>query len=151
MLAMCNHKINNMCKPENRMFSDFMTDLWNGETCISVPAADIIENEKEFLIKAEIPGMDQEDIDISIDGNCLTIKGEKKTEKEEKGEKYLRREMSCGSFSRSFTINHEIKADEIKAGYKNGIVEITIPKEEKVKPKKIEIRQEVCLNGKDTI
>ncbi|MEQ8169361.1 MAG: Hsp20/alpha crystallin family protein [Candidatus Eremiobacterota bacterium] len=144
MLAMCSpYKINNMCKPENRMFSDFMTDLWNGETCLSMPAADIIENEKEFLIKAEIPGMDQKDIDISIDGNCLTIKGEKKAEKEEKGEKYLRREMSYGSFSRSFTINQEIKADEIKAGYKNGIVEITIPKEEKVKPKKIEIRQEV--------
>ncbi len=140
MLAICNHKINNMCKPGNRMFPDFMTDLWNGETCLSVPAADIIENEKEFLIKAEIPGMDQEDIAISIDGNCLTIKGEKKAETEEKGEKYLRREMSYGSFSRSFTINNEIKADEIKAGYKNGILEITIPKEEKVKPKKIEIR-----------
>jgi HSP20 family protein len=140
MLATCNPKINNMCKPWNTLFSDFMTDLWNGETCLSVPAVDIIENEKEFLIKAEIPGMDRKDIDISIDGNCLTIKGEKKAETEEKGEKYLRREMSYGSFSRSFAINQEIKTDEIKAGYKNGILEITIPKEEKVKPKKIEIR-----------
>ena len=104
------------------------------------PNMDIKETEKEIIIKADLPGMKEEDIDVSIDEDQLIIKGERKVEKEEKEKDYVRVERNYGSFYRSFNIGVPVKSDEVKASYKNGVLEINIPKAETRKPKKIEIK-----------
>ncbi|MDD5622543.1 MAG: Hsp20/alpha crystallin family protein [Actinomycetota bacterium] len=103
------------------------------------PDVDIKETDKEIQIKADLPGMKLEDIDVSVDGDQLVIKGERKAEKEEKEKDYIRVERSYGSFYRSFSIGAPVKADEIKASYRNGVLEINLPKAEVKKPKKIQI------------
>jgi len=103
------------------------------------PDVDIKETDKEIQIKADLPGMKLEDIDVSVDEDQLVIKGERKVEKEEKEKNYVRVERSYGSFYRSFNIGVPVKADEIKASYKGGVLEINLPKTEAKKPKKIEI------------
>ena len=100
------------------------------------PEVDVKETEKEIVVKADLPGMKMEDVDVSVDENELVIKGERKMEKEEKEKDYTRIERSYGSFYRSFTIGVPIKADEVKAEYHNGVLEINIPKAEVKKPKK---------------
>ncbi len=94
-------------------------------------STDIIENKNEYVLRAEMPGFDKEDIDISVNHDSLTISASHKNEKEERDENanYIRRERSCGSFSRSFDISH-IKADEISASYKNGVLELLLPKKD---------------------
>ena len=109
------------------------------KSVVWAPDVDIKENDKEVQIKADLPGMKLEDIDVSVDDNQLVIKGERKTEREEKEKDYIRVERSYGSFYRSFNIGVPVKADEIKASYKNGVLEINLPKAEVKKPKKIEI------------
>ena len=109
------------------------------KSTVWAPDVDIKETDKEVLIKADLPGMKLEDIDVSVDEDQLLIKGERKTEKEEKKKDYIRVERSYGSFYRSFNIGVPVKADEIKASYKNGVLEINLPKAEVKKPKKIEI------------
>jgi len=103
------------------------------------PEVDIKETDTEIQVKADLPGMKLEDIDVSIDEDRLIIKGERKIEKEEKEKNYVRVERNYGSFYRSFDIGVSVKADEIKASYKDGVLEITLPKTEAKKPKKIEI------------
>lgn len=104
-----------------------------------VPAIDIEETDNEYIVKAELPGMKKEDIKISLTEDSLTISGERKMEKEEKGKTYHRVEMSYGKFQRSISFPSEVKPEEAKATYKDGILTITIPKSEKAKPKEIEI------------
>lgn len=106
------------------------------------PSVDIKETEKEVIVKADLPGAKMEDIDVSLDENQLVIKGERKFEKEEKEKDYIRVERSYGSFYRSFDIGVPIKAEEVKASYNDGVLEITIPKAELKKPKKVEISVE---------
>ncbi len=108
-------------------------------SAVWTPSVDIKETEKEVLIKADLPGVKKEDIEVSVDENQLVIKGERKFEKEEKEKDYLRIERSYGSFYRAFDIGVPIKADEVKASYNDGVLEITIPKAEVKKPKKVEI------------
>lgn len=105
-----------------------------------VPAFDVSETDEHIIVKADLPGVDVKDIDISIVGNVLTVKGEKKQEKEEKNESYHRIERSYGSFSRSISLPAEVNPDAVEAVYKDGVLKLTIPKAEKSKPKKIEIK-----------
>jgi HSP20 family protein len=100
------------------------------------PAFDISETENEIHVKAELPGMDPKEIEITLTGDLLTIKGEKK---EEKGEDFHRRERRYGSFSRSFRLPVEVKADSINAGYKDGVLTVTLPKAEEEKVRRIEV------------
>jgi len=107
------------------------------------PSVDVDETDTEFNIKAEMPGVKKEDVHVSFDNGLLTIKGEKKDEKTEgKKAKNHRKECFYGSFSRSFTLPDGIKAEDIKADYKKGILKITLPKSEepKLEAKKIEIK-----------
>jgi len=104
------------------------------------PAVDIAETADKVEIKAEVPGMDAKDIDISLTGDILTIKGEKKSEREEKKESYHLVERSYGSFSRSLRLPTAVNADKIEASYKQGVLTITCPKKEEVKPKAIDIK-----------
>jgi HSP20 family protein len=103
------------------------------------PSVDISENNNAITINAEIPGMSKEDIKINIQDNTMTLKGEKKQEKEEKDANYHRVERSYGAFMRSFTLPTPVQADKVKASYKNGVLRIVLPKSEEVKPKEIPI------------
>jgi HSP20 family protein len=103
------------------------------------PSIDIKETDKDIVVKADLPGMDIKDIDVSVDADSLIIKGERKMEKEEKEKDYVRVERSYGSFYRSFNIGVPIKEDEIKASYKNGVLDVIVPKAEVKKAKKVEI------------
>ena len=103
------------------------------------PSIDMIDKKDEILVKAEVPGMDKKDIHVSVSGDILTIKGEKKTEQEVKEENYYRCETSYGSFLRTIPLPVAVESDHIKAQYKNGILELHLPKSKEVKEKTKEI------------
>ena len=108
------------------------------KAAVWAPDVDIKETDHDVQLKADIPGMKKEDIDISVDEDQLIIKGERKFEKEEKDKDFVRVERSYGSFYRSFNIGVPVKSDQIKASYKDGVLDVVIPKAEAKKPKKIE-------------
>jgi HSP20 family protein len=103
------------------------------------PAVDLEETDKEIVVKAELPGIDPGDIDVELSGSNLIIRGEKKIEKEEKKKNYHLMERSYGSFFRSIPLPVEVKEKEIKANYKKGVLEISLPKAEVALPKKIKV------------
>lgn len=103
------------------------------------PSVDISETDKEFVIKAEIPGVKKEDVKVTIESGMLTIKGERKMEKEEKGKKFHRVERSYGSFVRSFRIPDGVDESKVKAEFKDGVMNVALPKSEKAKSKALEI------------
>jgi len=107
-----------------------------------IPPVDISDTADNVTVKVEVPGMDAKDIEISLSGDILTIRGEKKAEKEEKGENFYLVERSYGSFTRSLRLPAEVKADKIEASYKQGVLTITCPKKEEVKPKQITVKAE---------
>ena len=106
------------------------------------PSVDIYETESDIVLKAELPEVNQKDIQINIEDNVLSLKGERKFEKETKEENYHRIERSYGSFSRSFTLPGSINKEKVKASYKNGVLKITMPKKEESKPKQITVNVE---------
>ena len=103
------------------------------------PAVDIKEGDKEIALKAELPGMKKEDVHIDVNDGAITLRGERKFEKEDKKENYHRIERSYGSFHRSFTLPSTVDVENIKAKYKDGVLEVTLPKTEEAKPKSIPI------------
>ncbi len=103
------------------------------------PAIDVSEQEDKFLIKVELPGVKEEDINVSVSGNTLTIEGEKKSESETKKKGYYYSEASYGSFSRSMTVPSTVDVDKIDADYDKGVLEISLPKLVEIKPKKIAV------------
>lgn len=103
------------------------------------PAIDVFEKEDKFVVKAELPGMKEEDIDISVVGNTLTIKGERNAESKIEEDNYYYCERSYGSFSRSIDIPSNVNAQKIEANYEDGILEVSLPKTPEVKPKKISV------------
>ena len=107
-----------------------------------LPSIDVSETKNELVIKAELPGLDPKDIDISMNNGYLTIKGEKKHEKEEKDENYHLIERSYGSFTRSVRLPREVQNDKITASFKNGVLRVTLPKSEEAKKKEIKIKGE---------
>ena len=104
------------------------------------PRVDISETEKEFTIKAEIPDVKKDEVKISVDNGVLSIQGERKQEKEEKGKKFHRVERYYGSFTRSFTLPDNVDETKIEASFKDGMLNIQIPKSEKSKPKAIDVK-----------
>jgi HSP20 family protein len=107
-----------------------------------LPSLDVAETKDEIVVKAEVPGMDPKDIDISLSDGLLTIKGEKKQEREEKEEDYHLVERSYGTFTRSIRLPKEVRRDKISASYKNGVLKVTLPKSEEAKQKEIKIKVE---------
>jgi HSP20 family protein len=103
------------------------------------PAIDVFEKEDKFVVKAELPGMTEEDIDVSVVGDTLTIKGERKAEGEVKKDDYYYCERSYGSFSRSIAIPSNVDAKKIEANYDDGVLEVSLPKIPAVKPKKVSV------------
>jgi HSP20 family protein len=127
----------------DRMFDDFFTrspfdrSYRGGDW---MPAIDVSETGKEIIVHAEVPGMNAKGIDISINGRVLTIKGERKQEHEEKDKNYHRIERKYGSFSRSFELPADVDANNVNATYKNGVLELNLPKTKEQSVKKIEVK-----------
>jgi HSP20 family protein len=104
------------------------------------PLVDISEDDKEYVIKAEIPEMKKEDIKLNVNNDVLTITGERKYEKEEKNKRYHRVERSYGSFMRSFSLPEDADGTKVAAEYRDGVLKVHLPKSEKAKPKAIEVK-----------
>ena len=120
-------------------FAEWFFPNTAGTDGFSSPNIDLYDDKEDLVVRAEIPGANEKDIDVSLEDGILSIKGERKLENEDNKDSYYRIERSYGSFSRSFKRPVEVKTGDARARYKNGILEIRIPKEEKAKPKKIEI------------
>lgn len=113
----------------------------NGQE-ITLPAIDLYEDADDIVVKAELPGLSKDDIEVKLSDHLLTIKGEKKREQESKGERYYRSERSYGSFVRNLQLPKEVHSDKAKASFKNGVLEIRMPKTEEAKSKEIHVKVE---------
>jgi len=103
------------------------------------PAVDIFETEHALVVKADLPDIDPQNLDIRVENNILTIRGERKFESKVSEDKYLRVERAYGSFSRSFSLANTVNSEAIKADYQNGVLTLTVPKREEAKPKQIKV------------
>ena len=103
------------------------------------PAVDIYETENELVVKADLPDVNPQNLDIRVENNILTIRGERKFESKVNEDNYLRIERAYGSFSRSFSLANSVKSDAIKADYQNGVLTLSLPKREEAKPKQIKV------------
>jgi HSP20 family protein len=124
----------------NRLFESSFTG--NGsESAVTTwaPAVDIQETENELTLKADLPGIDEKDIDVRIENNTLTLRGERKFEKKVNEDNYLRVERSYGSFSRTFSLPNTINTEAINAEYKNGVLTVQMPKRAESKPKQVKV------------
>lgn len=133
----------------NQLHNELMPLFWGSQQDLAptqeawAPKVDIKEEEKEFVVYADIPGVDPNHIDIEMDGNTLTVKGEKKAEHEEKNKNYYRIERTTGKFYRQFTLPESVDSSKIVAKTKNGVLAIHLPKTEEGKNhRKITIQQE---------
>ena len=126
----------------NRMFDGFFRSTQDEDYTLSswTPAVDITEHDDEYSVKVELPGVNKDDVKLTLENNILTIRGEKKQEKETKKENYHRIERCYGSFQRSFTLPNAIKSERIDASFKDGILTVILPKAEEAKPKQIEVK-----------
>lgn len=124
----------------NRLFRDSQNE---GQEALTVstfaPAVDVYEDEDNFTLKFEVPGIEEKDIDVRVENNLLTVRGERKFEKDEKEENYRRIERSYGSFTRSFTLPNTIDAEQVSANYDRGILKIQLAKKAEAKPKQIKV------------
>lgn len=104
------------------------------------PSVDINETKDAYVVKGELPGVDKENVDISIEDNLLVIRGEKKTESETDEDKYHRKECVYGSFERSFSLPKQVDVNKVEASFNNGVLKLNIPKAEEAKPKQIQVQ-----------
>ena len=114
------------------------------------PPVDVYEDEHNVVLKVEVPGIDEKDIDVRVENNVLTVHGERKVEKEEKEENFRRVERQYGSFTRTFTVPSTVDAESIQADYDKGILKIVLPKKAEAKPKsiKVNVGSQKTLEGK---
>ncbi len=125
---------------DDSVFSDFFNESFPVAKRGFEPKVDVRENDKNFIIVAELPGLAKDDFKITVENNTLVLEGEKKITNEDKDENTYRSERSHGKFHRAFRLTESVDSGKIKADYKNGILEIEIPKTEKAKPKQIEVK-----------
>jgi HSP20 family protein len=132
----------------NRLFEDSFTHDRSGHADLATwaPAVDIYETENELVVKADLPDLQDKDIDVRVEGNTLTIRGERKFEKNVNQDNYLRIERAYGSFMRSFSLPNTVSSESIRAEYRNGVLTLHMAKREESKPKQIKIS--VPANGK---
>ncbi len=124
-----------------RVFDDFFPRYWQGEEALTnwMPSVDVSETDGEITIEADLPGMKKDDIKVSVENNTLTIQGERKQEKKKERGKYHSTERSYGSFYRAIDLPAFVDEKKIKADFKNGTLNINLPKKEEARPKQIEI------------
>jgi HSP20 family protein len=132
----------------NRLFEDNFTRDNSGHADLATwaPSVDIYETENELVVKADLPDLQDKDIDVRVANNTLTIRGERKFEKDVKEDNYLRIERAYGSFSRSFSLPNTVSSENIRADYHNGVLTMRMAKREESKPKQVKIS--VSANGK---
>jgi HSP20 family protein len=137
----------------DRMFEDWFEDFWSRPfprmwpgfgrlrgISLEAPALDVYEQKDDVIVKAEIPGLTKDEIDITMEGNTLTIKGEKKKEEEVKEEDYYRCERTYGAFSRSIDLPVTVQTDKVNASFKNGVLEVRLPKTEEAKKNVVKVK-----------
>jgi len=135
------HPFYSLQRQMNNLFDDFFSGFdiaprrLFGGTEGFMPSVDVKESEKEFIIRADLPGVEEKDIDVTVTNDAVTIKGEKKEEKEDKGKNYYYMERSYGAFNRVIPLSAEIEAGKAEASFKNGVLNITIPKSATAKAK----------------
>lgn len=132
----------------NRLFNETVLRGQGEDSALTTwsPAVDIYETENELVVKADLPDVSEKDIDVRVENNLLTIRGERKFEKSVSEDNYLRVERSYGTFSRSFSLPNAVNAEAIHAEYKNGVLTVTMPKREESKPRQVKVA--VSSNGK---
>jgi len=124
----------------NRLFSDFFGRASQEQNLTTwAPAVDIYEGQNELVVKAELPEVKPDELDIRVENNILTIRGERKFEKKVDEKNYLRVERAYGSFARSFSLANTVNTEAIKAEYRDGVLTLSIPKREEAKPKQIKV------------
>jgi HSP20 family protein len=137
-----------------RMFEDWLEGFWARpfprlwhpgfarlrSISLEAPALDVYEQKDDLIVKAEIPGLTKDEIDITLEGNTLTIKGEKKEEEEVKDDDYYRSERTYGAFSRSIELPVTVQTDKVNASFKNGVLEIRMPKTEEAKKNVVKVK-----------
>src|ERR1700736_5285093 len=124
----------------NRLFNSVLERTGEESSLTAwAPSVDIYENEQELVVKADLPEVDPKDLDIRVENNILTIRGERKFEKKADEANYLRVERAYGPFSRSFSLANTVNSEAIKADYHNGVLTLTVPKREEAKPKQIKV------------
>jgi HSP20 family protein len=133
-------ELNALQSEMNRLFNTFFDEGGkNGERRRWAPAVDLLEREDSLVLRADLPGLKEDDVQIEVRDNVLTISGERRAEFEDSEQGYYRIERAFGSFSRSLTLPEGVDSDKIEANFENGVLEVKIPKPEEVKPKRISI------------
>ncbi|MHB8411137.1 MAG: Hsp20/alpha crystallin family protein [Candidatus Acidiferrales bacterium] len=131
----------------NRLFESTFPHKGDESTLTAwAPAVDVYETENELVIKADLPEISEKDLDVRVENNMMTIRGERKFEQQVKEDSYLRMERAYGSFSRSFSLPNTVNTEAINADYKNGVLTVTLPKRAESKPKQVKIN---ITNGKN--
>lgn len=131
----------------NRIFEDTVRTRGDDSALTAwAPAVDIYETENELVLKADLPDVNEKDLDVRIENNMLTIQGERKFETKVSEENYLRVERAFGSFTRSFSLPSTVNADAIKADYRNGVLTVALPKRAEARPKQVKVS---VSNGKN--
>ncbi|HUB50813.1 MAG TPA: Hsp20/alpha crystallin family protein [Terracidiphilus sp.] len=128
----------------NSLFRDFSEGESAMTTASFIPAVDIYEDEKKIVLKLEVPGIEEKDLDVSVENHTLTVKGERKLEKEEKQENFHRVERRYGSFYRAFTLPNTVDTENVAASYTAGVLKLELTKKPEAQPKQIK----VSVNGK---
>lgn len=128
----------------DRLFEESLGRLrWDSGEALQgsawTPAVDIVETDNEIVLKADVPGLDRKDVDIRVHDGTLTLKGERKFESEENQDNFRRVERVYGSFLRSFALPQTVDSDKVEAGYRNGVLEVKLPKRAEAKPKQIKV------------
>lgn len=125
----------------NERLGTFLGRGWDSPPSMTAwnPSVDVFENDNDVVFKAELPGMNAKDIEVKLENNVLIIKGERRFEKETDEKNYHRIEREYGTFSRSFALPTAVNADKVTAEFKDGILKVTLPKKEEIKPKPIKI------------
>jgi HSP20 family protein len=133
----------------NRLFNEsFRNQPEESALTTWAPAVDIYETPNELVVKADLPDVNEKDIDVRVENNLLTIRGERKFEKSVSEENYLRVERTYGAFSRSFSLPNTVNAESIGAEYKNGVLTVTLPKREESKPRQVKVTVNAANDGK---
>src|SRR5271156_921389 len=133
----------------NRLFNESFRNH-SGKSALTTwaPAVDFYETANELVVKADLPDVNEKDIDVRVENNLLTIRGERKFEKSVSEENYLRVERTYGAFSRSFSLPNTVNSESIRAEYKNGILTVTLPKREESKPRQVKVNVNAAASGK---
>jgi HSP20 family protein len=133
----------------NRLFNEsFRNQPEESALTTWAPAVDIYETPNELVVKADLPDVNEKDIDVRVENNLLTIRGERKFEKSVSEENFLRVERTYGAFSRSFSLPNTVNAEKIGAEYKNGVLTVTLPKREESKPRQVKVTVNAASNVK---